>query len=127
MNHLTRSESQGESIRRFDRRRQAFQQSSAGSLQRAFVIVDGCSGVLTRDQDQVETDWQIVTDVAEGFTHQAFEAASFDGVAVLLRDAQSAPSLTEIVPRSEDEQVIVAGSNLTVVDVAKLCGLAELR
>ncbi len=66
-------------------------------------------------------------DVAEGFAHQAFAAASFDGVAVLLRDTQAATRFAEIVPRSKHQQVVVAGADLTVVDVAKLRGLAELR
>ncbi len=75
---------------------------------------------MTWDQDQVDADWQVVPNVAEGFSHQSFEAASFDGVAVLLRDAQTATCFAEIVPRGEDQQMIVAGADLTVVDVAKL-------
>jgi len=101
-------------------RRQTLQQTAADSFQRAFVVLDGRSRVLTWDQDQVEADWQVVPNVAEGFAHQAFETPSADGVAVLFRDAQAATCFAEIVPRGEDQQVIVAGSDLTVVDVAKL-------
>ena len=54
------------------------------SFQRAFVVLDGRSRVLTWDQDQVEADWQVVPNVAEGFAHQAFETPSADGVAVFL-------------------------------------------
>jgi len=132
MGHLSRpanrqAASSAASVASFTLSRQSFQQSSADSFQRAFVVVDGRSRVLTRNQNQVESDWQVVPDVAEGFAHQAFETASFDGVAVLFRDAQTATCFTEIVPRGEDQQVIVAGADLTVVDVAKLRGLAELR
>lgn len=91
------------------------------------VIVDGRSRVLTRDQDQVDSDRQLAADVPKGFSHQAFETPSPDGVAVFLGDAQAAASFAEIIPRGEDEQVSVAGSDLTIVDVAKLRGLAELR
>ena len=117
----------GESVRRFDWRRQTFKKSAAGSFERPFVVVDGRARFLTRDQDQVDSDWQLMTDVPKGFPDQAFQTASFDGVAVLLRDTQPATRFAEIVPRGEHEQVIVASTDLTVVDVAKLRGLAELR
>ena len=65
--------------------------------------------------------------MSEGFAHQPLTPASLDGVAVLLGDAQAGTRFAEIVPRGEDQQVIVAGADLPVVDMAKLRGLAELR
>jgi len=107
--------------------RESLQQAAADAFQRAFVVFDGRSRILAWDQDQVGSDWQFVPNVAEGFTHQAFKAAPSYRVAVLLRDAQPATRFTEIVPRGEDKQVSVAGSDLTVVDMAKLRRLAEFR
>ena len=107
--------------------RQSLQQSATYPFERAFVVVDSSSSVLTWDQDQVEADWQVMSNVAEGFAQEAFEAASFNGIAVLLRDAQATTCFAEFVPRGKYEQMVVAGADLTGVDVAKLRGLAELR
>ena len=90
-------------------------------------MVDGRSRVLPRDQDQVDADRQFVPHMPEGLAHQSFDSASLDGIAVLLRNTQPATCFAEFVPRSEHEQVIVAGPDLTVVDATKLGGLTKLR
>jgi len=74
----------------------------------------------SRDQNQIQSDWQLMLCEPKRFPQQTLQPHPAHGVSVTFRDAQSKPGCPQLIDRSKYQQVPIAGSLIQLIDTGEI-------
>lgn len=97
------------------------------AAERRLIVLERRPGILAGDQDHIEPSRQFVPRQSKRFAKQALEPAAAHRIAVPSGNTQTAAGLRPSILQSEDQQMPVPGSELTVVYASKLRRPAQFR
>lgn len=84
------------------------------------MILNQRAHVFDRNQDQIEAGGEFMTRESKGFAKQTLQSIALHRAAMLLGNTHTASSLRLTIGQSEDEQSLIGGFALPVVNSAKL-------
>jgi hypothetical protein len=93
---------------------------------RVTVVSETRARVVSRDQNQIEPARKLRAREPKCFAHEPLQTVAPDRIPVLLRNAQTNARRAEIVPLSEDQQVPVTRSDLSVIQAFEFSRPTEM-